>query len=91
MRNISDIVREYFVSLHRNDDEIVKYIARRGNRTIYKRLGYLIEVCSIDALKLKDVCEKNISTGFSLLDPAVEPRGSFNSKWNLRINIAMDK
>lgn len=91
MRNVADIVREYFKSQHRNDDEIVKYINRRGNRTIYKRLGYLIEACGIDAPKLKDACVKNISAGFSLLDNAVEPRGSFSSKWNLRINVVVDK
>jgi len=91
MRNVADIVREYFKSQYRNDDEIIKYINRRGNRTIYKRLGYLIEACGIDAPKLKDACAKNISAGFSLLDPAVEPGGSFNSKWNLRINVVIDK
>ncbi|MDP2942584.1 MAG: hypothetical protein Q8O36_03645, partial [Candidatus Omnitrophota bacterium] len=91
MRNVMDIVQEYFKSQHRNDDEIVKYIYRRNNRTVYKRLGYLIEACSIDALKLKETCEKNISAGFSLLDPTVEAKGSFNSKWNLRINVSVDK
>ena len=91
MRNVADIVREYFKSQYRNDDEIVKYINRRGNRTIYKRLGYLIEARGMEASKLKDACAKNISAGFSLLDPAVEPRGLFKSKWNLRINVVLDK
>lgn len=91
MRNVADIVREYFNSGHRNDDEIVKYINRRNNRTIYKRLGYLIETSNIDASKLKDACAENISAGFSLLDPCIEARGTFNSKWNLRINVVIDK
>jgi predicted transcriptional regulator of viral defense system len=91
IRNVADIVQEYFKSQHRNDEEIIKYINLRNNKTIYKRLGYLIETCDIDAAKLKDDCVKNISTGFSLLDNAVEPSGSFNSKWNLRINVAIDK
>lgn len=91
MRNVGDIVREYFASQHRSDDGIVAYIRARNNRTIYKRLGYLIEFCGIDAQNLKEKCKKNISAGFTLLDPAVEPRGFFNSKWNLRINIAVDK
>ena len=91
IRNIADVVREYFGSSHRNDDEIIKYITRRGNRTVYKRLGYLIEAGNIEASKLKDTCAKKISTGFSLLDPAVESQGSFNSKWNLRINVTLDK
>jgi len=91
MRNVAEIVREYFRSQYRNDDEIVKYIKAKKNRTIYKRLGYIIETCSIDAPVLEEKCKKNISTGFSLLDPAVEAKGLFNSRWSLRINAGMDK
>ena len=91
MRNVADIVREYFASQYRNDDEIIKYIERRNNRTVYKRLGYLIETCGIDALELKEMCRKNISAGFSLLDPAVDAKGVFGTKWNLRINVSIDQ
>ena len=91
MRNVADIVQEYFKSQYRNDDEIVKYIDRKNNRTIYKRFGFLIESFSIDALKLMAMCEKKISAGFSLIDPTIEAKGSFNSKWNLRINVSIDK
>jgi len=91
MRNVADIVQEYFKSQHRNDDEIVKYIDRKNNRTVYKRLGFLIESFGIEAIKLKETCKKKISAGFSLLDPTIEVKGSFNSKWNLRINVSMDQ
>jgi predicted transcriptional regulator of viral defense system len=91
MRNVADIVQEYFKSQYRNDDEMVKYINYRDNRTVYKRLGYLIETLSIDATKLKAICSKNISAGFSLLDNTIKPRGLFNTKWNLRINVELDK
>lgn len=91
MRHVVDIVQEYFKSQHRNDDEIVKYIDRKNNRTVFKRLGFLIEFLGIDAATLKEICEKKISAGFSLLDPTIEAKGSFNSKWNLRINVSIDK
>lgn len=91
MRNVMDIVQEYFKSQYRNDDEIVKYIEHRNNKTVYKRLGLIIETFNIDAVKLKETCSKNISAGYSLLDPSVEAGGAFNSKWNLRINVSMDK
>lgn len=89
MRNVGDIVQEYFKSQHRNDDAIVKYIECSNNRTIFKRLGYFIETLGIDAEKLKEMCEKSISAGYSLLDPAIEAKGSFNSRWNLRINVSI--
>lgn len=91
MRNIADIVCEYFRSQHRNDEEIFNYIVISNNRTIFKRLGYLIDVCSIDASILKEKCRTNISKGFSLLDPTIEAKGTFNSKWNLRINVGINK
>jgi len=91
MRNVMDIVQEYFKSQYKNDDEIVKYIERRNNKTVYKRLGLIIETFNIDAVKLKETCLKKISAGYSLLDPSVEAGGSFNSRWNLRINVSMDK
>jgi predicted transcriptional regulator of viral defense system len=90
MRNIRDIVEKYFQSEHRDDMLLISYIKARGNRTVNKRLGYLIETLDIKALRLLEYCAKNISSGFSLLDPSVEPKGSFNRKWNLRINVNVE-
>lgn len=87
IRHVSDIVREYFNSKYRNDDELCKYIERKNNKTIYKRLGFLIETLGISAENLKEICQKNLSAGYSLLDTKVAAQGSFNSKWNLRINV----
>jgi len=87
MRNVAEIVREYFRSQFRNDGSILGYIKAKNNRTIYKRLGYLIEACSIDAPALRKECKQNISAGFSLLDPSIESKGIFNTTWNLRINV----
>lgn len=89
MRNIADIVREYFGSKYRDDDTIVNYIEARNNKTIYKRLGYIVETIRIDAPILKETCTKNISKGYSLLDPTAKPNGPFNSKWNLQLNIGI--
>ena len=91
IRNVGDIVETYFESDYRNDTLIINYIEARGNKTINKRLGYLIEVLSIEAPELLMYCKKNVSKGFSLLDPTNEAKGSFYSKWNLRINARIGK
>jgi predicted transcriptional regulator of viral defense system len=91
MRHVAEIVREYFSSSYRDDEALADLIWVKKNRTIFKRLGYLIESLNIDAPALKEKCMKNISAGFSLLDPAVEANGSFSSKWNLRINASVSK
>jgi predicted transcriptional regulator of viral defense system/predicted nucleotidyltransferase len=86
IRNVSDIVREYFNSKYRNDGTIIDYIETRKNRTAYKRLGYLIETLEIDASDLRETCRNKVSSGFTLLDPMRKPKGKFTSRWNLQIN-----
>lgn len=90
MRNVRDVVERYFQSEHRDNTLIISYIKIKGNRTVNKRLGYLIETLNIKAPELLRYCTKNISSGFSLLDPSVESKGSFNTKWNLRINVTIE-
>jgi len=87
MRHINDIVKEYFAGEHKNEKELMEYIKKLGNRAVYKRLGYVIEINKLDAPILLEVCKNNVSAGFSLLDPTVTDRGHHMRKWNLRINV----
>ncbi|MCZ7399780.1 MAG: hypothetical protein O8C62_08935, partial [Candidatus Methanoperedens sp.] len=59
-----------------------------GNATILKRLGYLSEILDIKLdEKLKKRMLRNISKGYSVLDPAIKLRkGKYNEKWKLLIN-----
>lgn len=62
---------------------------RLGNRTVFKRLGYLLSV--VDAKpEVIDACLGRISRGFSLLDPSAPPRGPYARRWNLRLNVSVD-
>lgn len=87
MRHVNDIVKEYFSGEHRDDKKLIEYIKRIGNRTIYKRLGYVIEINKLEASTLLEVCKNNVSAGFALLDPTVIDKGRHVRKWNLRINV----
>ncbi|HJZ24620.1 MAG TPA: type IV toxin-antitoxin system AbiEi family antitoxin domain-containing protein [Candidatus Babeliales bacterium] len=87
IRHVADIMQEYFNSTYVNDDQLCRYIKQRNNKTIYKRLGFLIDTLKIGSENLKTICKQNLSLGYSLLDPKVEAQGVFNSKWNLRINV----
>ena len=87
MRHVNDIVKEYFSGEHRDDKKLIEYIKKLDNRTIYKRLGYVVEINKLDAPILLEVCKNNVSAGFSLLDPTVTNRGHHIRKWNLRINV----
>ena len=40
---VADVLGEYMASSHRDDALLISYDDRLGNRTVFKRLGYLIE------------------------------------------------
>lgn len=87
IRHVNDILKEYFSGEHRDDKTLAEYIKKIGNRAIYKRLGYIIETNKFEAPMLLEICRKNVSSGFSLLDPTVASKGRHVRKWNLRINV----
>ena len=86
IRHVAEIVKNYFSSEDRNDLALLKCIKVVGNRSVYKRLGYLLEVLNINAPEVIDTCRKNISAGYSALDPTIKIKGTFNRGWNLRVN-----
>lgn len=91
IRHISDIVRNYFDSEYRNDIELLNYIKENKNRTVYKRLGYILEILNIELPNIIKECHENISSGYSVLDPTIKTKGSFNRRWNLRVNAKVKK
>jgi len=64
---------------------------RLGNRTVFKRLGYLVEVLRLEAGKWIDSWRAEISPGETLLDPRYGRRGSYHTRWNLRLNVTEEQ
>jgi len=89
IRNVASIVKEYFTREDKDEANLLDYILRLGNRAIYKRLGYLVELLKINSPKIIEVCKKNISSGYSNLDPSLPPKGKLLRRWNLRINASL--
>ena len=89
IRNIADVLKEYFNSNHRSDIRLIEYLSLMKNRAINKRLGFLIETLKIDAKELTNYCKSNISAGYSKLDPTIEAKGNYVRRWNLMINVSL--
>lgn len=87
IRHIAEVLVAYFESEHRAEDTLVDYIERFGNRTVYKRLGYLAETLGISAPRTIQICREKISAGLSPLDPSVRAPGKITKRWNLRVNV----
>ncbi len=61
---------------------------RLGNRTVFKRLGYLVELMGIEVDDWLHRWREEISAGETLLDPRYGDRGAYDSEWNLRLNVS---
>ena len=67
--------------------KLTEYVERMNNRSIFKRLGYLAELLKLPVGEFLQTWKRNISSGYSLLDPVMPKAGRHNSRWNLRINV----
>jgi predicted transcriptional regulator of viral defense system len=86
IRHVAEILRHYFESEHRADQRLIEYGDKVNNRTLFKRLGYLLDALGISADDLKVACRARISAGITALDPASAVHGTINRRWNLRVN-----
>lgn len=87
IRHVADVLVQFFDSQHRDDEAVVEVARQLGNRTVFKRLGYLIEALGIDAPDLLAICLAEKSSGIGLLDPSVRSRGRIVRRWGLTINV----
>lgn len=90
IRHVSDVLRTYLSHERRNDTLLLEHANRLGNRSVFKRLGYLLEVAKMDDGGLIAACHVAKSSGISLLDPSAPKKGRFLRRWNLRLNVTLD-
>lgn len=78
-------LREGWESLDKKT--LLEYALRIGNRSLLRRLGFLIEKGNLKISKsLMRQILKNLNKGFSKLDTS-SGRGTYNKKWKLIVNI----
>ena len=90
LRHSADVLHEYLLSEHRDDKLLIEYGDRVGNRTVFKRLGYLLEArergAGLDVDALVNACLDRRSAGVTALDPSSQAHGRIMRRWGLRIN-----
>lgn len=85
IRIILDVFREYFESEHYDFDKLVEYGLKMKNATIFKRLGFILEInFEIEKEKLISLKEL-ISSSYSELDPTLECNAYLN-EWKLKVS-----
>jgi predicted transcriptional regulator of viral defense system len=84
IRHAAEILNTYLED--HDASTLIDYGDRLGNRTVFKRLGYLVDVLDRDLPSITDECRRRISEGISALDPNGPSGGRRVMRWNLRIN-----
>lgn len=91
LRHVAEMLSEYLTAEHRSEATLLEYAALVGNRSVYKRLGYLIEAVGLDAAGLVDACRTRMSSGVVLLDPWSPRRGKIVTRWRVRVNVRLPR
>jgi predicted transcriptional regulator of viral defense system len=72
-------------------EKIVSYAERMRNTAIVKRLGCLLESLNINVdSEILSKMRGMISPGMSALDPTCPRKGTYNTRWNLLLNISKE-
>lgn len=89
IKHISQIASELLSGDYKDETAIIEILRNWGNRTVCKRLGYIIEHCHLDAPDVLSFCMMNISAGYSRLDPSIAKKGILTRRWMLEINSTL--
>ena len=86
LRHTTEALTAYGEGEAPNWRRLIEYGDRLGNRTVFKRLGYLGETLGLFDEELVEACQRRISAGTGRLDPTMPDTGPSMSRWGLRIN-----
>jgi predicted transcriptional regulator of viral defense system len=86
IRHVAAVLEEYLRSEHHDDALLIEYGDRLGNKTVFKRLGWLLELLGKDG-PLREACLARRSAGLSKLDPTASAAGRIVRRWGLRVNV----
>jgi predicted transcriptional regulator of viral defense system len=71
--------------------KMAEYSRRNGNRAASQRLGYLIEMLGLKAVKAVDILLQSISNRYAVVDTLSEPKGKYIDRWKVIINVSDDE
>ncbi|HXH32257.1 MAG TPA: hypothetical protein VNJ01_15760 [Bacteriovoracaceae bacterium] len=90
MTIIFDFYEEYLNSKFYDFPLLIEYGKKMNNRTIFKRLGYMLETKGILNEQNETQLLHLLSKGLSVFDPTMDC-GNVNKKWNLKIPMSWKK
>ncbi|MCY4524329.1 MAG: hypothetical protein OXB84_06290 [Halobacteriovoraceae bacterium] len=90
MRSIKDFFIEYWESNYKNIDLLIDYAEKTKNKTVFKRLGFLLETGDFLDSETINQLRYKISSGYSKFDTTMKNIHVIR-KWNLKIPSSWKK
>ncbi len=90
MSIVQDVLSEYIESEYCDLELIIEYAKEMKNKTILKRLGFLLELKFEVSEKIISLMLNNTSSGLSEFDPSI-PSKHIISKWRLKTSESWKK
>ncbi len=82
IRTVVDILKSYLRSTYRDPMLLIRYADQLGNKTVFKRLGFLATMVAPNDSELIAECRSRLSAGNAKLDPKL-PAGRLVTAWRL--------
>ena len=82
IRHSADIFLNYLKSSKRDLVKLLQYAENMEKGSIYKRLGFLLEIFAPEEKKAIEKCKKHLSKGYTKLDPNL-PAQKIVTRWRL--------
>ncbi|MCK4504652.1 MAG: type IV toxin-antitoxin system AbiEi family antitoxin domain-containing protein [Candidatus Aegiribacteria sp.] len=89
IRHAAQITVEFFQGEHSDHFSILSILESWKNKSVCKRLGFIIETFDLDAPAVLAYCCANVSSGYSRLDPSIGRKGTLLRKWMLEVNATL--
>ena len=70
--------------------EVRKFAQKGGSVAVFKRLGYILERCSLFETYRRVLARIVLTQGYPKLDTIGPGQGKVNERWKLRVNVELD-
>jgi len=88
----SEVAKGFWMRRHDVDaGRLVDYALRLDVGAVIRRLGFLLEVCGIDAPADLERLRARLTATYDLLDPTLPAEGRRLARWRLRVNVTPEE
>jgi len=90
LRHTAEALEAYAADAGVSWARLLGYGEQLGNRTVFKRLGYLLESLGLADSATIEECHRLISGSVGRLDPTRPASGPTSKRWRLRLNVRIE-